>query len=96
MATEIIGIVGGLFFLFGFLEVSTGKWGGTSFYYETFNLLGAILLGYYSYQKHAYPNIVLNIVWGTVALYTIRQSLQRYKTRERNRVANHSDPKRTP
>lgn len=81
--TELIGVAGGFLFLLGFIEVSIGKWDGTSFRYEICNLFGALFLGYYGYQKQAYTNIVLNIVWGTIALYAIYHSVNRHKIRKR-------------
>jgi hypothetical protein len=83
--TEIIGILGGLLFLLGFVQVSTNRWNGRSFWYEACNLLGAALLGYYSFAKSAYTNIVLNIVWGTVALYSIQHIFKRHAVRKQNK-----------
>lgn len=87
MMLEIVGIIGGIAILVGFLEVSAGKWDGRSFRYELCNLIGAVLLGYYSIQKHAYTNIVLNIVWGTVAIYTMYHVLARHSHRRRTKRA---------
>ncbi len=78
---EAIGIVGGIFYLIAFVEVSTGQWNGRSYRYEIFNLIGGILLLYYSMAKHAYTNIVLNIIWIVVALYVIRTIVRRHKKR---------------
>ena len=87
MNLELVGIIGGLAFLVGFLEVSIGRWDGQSRRYEALNLLGAVFLGYYSFQKHAYTNIVLNMVWGTVALYTIFHAVQRHRVRKSRKIA---------
>lgn len=84
MITELIGIAGGLLFLVAFVQISNGIWNGKSFWYEGCNLAGAILLSWYAYEKHAYTNIVLNLIWGTVALYAINHTLQRHKTRKKN------------
>lgn len=81
MNVEIIGIIGGLFYLVAFIEVSTGNWNGKSYRYEYFNLIGAVLLLYYSFQKDAYTNMVLNIIWIVVALYVIRHIVKRHKKR---------------
>lgn len=83
MVIELIGLLGALAFLIGFVEVSLGKWSGQSYRFEILNLFGAILLGYYAYQKHAYMNIVLNIVWGTAALYAVLHVIDRHKIRKR-------------
>lgn len=51
MYLEAIGIIGGLLFLFAFLEVATNKWNGKSFWYEACNAIAAILLIYYAIEK---------------------------------------------
>ncbi len=78
---EILGVIGGVFYLIAFVEVSAGEWNGRSYRYEIFNLIGGILLLYYSIAKHAYTNIVLNIIWIVVALYVIRAIIKRHKKR---------------
>lgn len=82
ISLEIIGILGGLLFLLGFLQVATNRWNGRSFWYEICNLIGALLLGFYSFQKNAYTNIVLNLIWGTVAMYSIKNIFERHKIRK--------------
>lgn len=71
MLFELIGIAGGIFILIAFLYASTGRWNGKSFWYELYNLFGAILLVIYTTSKHAYTNIVLNFIWGVVALFAV-------------------------
>ena len=85
MLTELIGILGGIFFLIAFTEAAAGRWNGKSFYYELFNLLGAVFLLYYAFSKDAYTNIVLNLIWGVVALYGINNIIERHKVRKVNR-----------
>ena len=82
MILELIGIIGGLFILIAFLYASSGRWNGKSFWYEFNNLVGSILLLYYTIQKTAYINILLNLVWGIVAIV----SLKRIITRRRKRI----------
>lgn len=84
MITELIGITGGVLILLAFVQVSNGFWNGKSFWYEACNLVGALLLGWYAFEKHAYTNIVLNLIWGTVALYAINHSIQRHRARKKN------------
>ncbi len=79
---EVIGVIGGMCFLLAFMEAALGRWNGRSFWYEFFNLIGSVLLGWYSIQKHAYTNIVLNLVWGVVALYAIRHMIHRRQARK--------------
>lgn len=82
---EMVGILGATCYLLAFGEVTVGKWNGKSFWYETSNLMGAILLGFYSYHKLAYTNLVLDIVWASVALYGIRHIVIRHAHRKKAR-----------
>jgi len=82
MYIEFVGICGGLLFVFAFVQVASNKWNGKSFWYEACNFTAAVLLGYYAVQKHAYTNIVLNLIWGTVALYAVLHSVKRRKVRK--------------
>jgi lipid-A-disaccharide synthase-like uncharacterized protein len=86
MIIEAIGIAGGGLFLLGFVQVATNKWNGTSFWYESCNLLGAVLLGVYAVQKQAYTNVALNLIWGTVAFYAVWHSIMRHKVRKKKRA----------
>lgn len=86
MVVEIIGILGASLILLGFVQVATNKWNGKSFYYETCNLAGAVLLGIYAYHKTAYTYIVLNLIWGTVALYAIFHIIQRKRIRKAKKI----------
>lgn len=86
MTLEIIGLIGALAFLVGFIEVSIGKWDGQSRRFETLNLIGAIFLGYYALQKHAYMNAILSVIWAIVAVYTIFHVVKRHKVRKVNRA----------
>jgi lipid-A-disaccharide synthase-like uncharacterized protein len=66
--TTAIGLTGALLFLFAFYRTSIGRWTGKSLWYELDNLLGAVLMTIYALQKAAYINILLNVVWGIVAI----------------------------
>lgn len=83
---EIIGIVGGLLILFAFLQIASGRWDGKSFWYELCNFLGALFLVYYGVQKRAYTNIVLNLVWATVALYAALHVAHRQMIRKKKSI----------
>jgi hypothetical protein len=76
MSLELVGLVGGLLFLFAFIQVALNK---------ACNICAALALGYYSIQKHAYTNIALNLVWGTVALYAILHSIKRHSVRKKKK-----------
>lgn len=85
MPLELVGVLGGILYFIAFFEVSIGKWNGFSYKYEFFNLAGAICLFYYSVEKTAYTNTVLNIIWVVVSLYGIHHILDRHKKRKINK-----------
>lgn len=68
MFLNAIGIIGCLLILLGFYRTSVGQWSGKSLWFELDNFIGASLLIIYSLDKHAYVNVVLNIVWAIVAI----------------------------
>jgi hypothetical protein len=79
---DILGIIGGILFLFAFYRTSIGKWTGKSFWYEMDNLLGAVFMSVYAFSKTAYISIILNIVWGLVAFKGIQPYAERRLGRE--------------
>ena len=89
MYTELIGIIGGGLYLLAFIEVATGKWNGKSLWYELNNLGGSVLLGLYALKKHAYTNIILNLIWGIFALYALKHVLIRYGVRTKKKKHSH-------
>ncbi len=78
-----LGIIGCLFILFAFYRTSIGRhrWTGKSLWYELDNLVGAILLIIYAYDKTAYVNILLNVVWAIVALKGVSSITERRAAR---------------
>lgn len=75
----LIGLSGALLFLFAFYRTSIGRWTGKSLWYELDNLFGAILMTIYALEKTAYINILLNVVWGVVALRGLTSINERRK-----------------
>lgn len=74
-----VGFAGGVLLLFGFWRTSIGRWKTTSVWYEFDNLLGCALLFIYAWDKQAYVNIVLNIIWGIVAFRGLASYAERRK-----------------
>jgi hypothetical protein len=79
---DLVGIIGGLFFLFAFYRTSIGRWTGKSFWYEMDNLIGAVLMSFYAFSKTAYIGIILNIVWGLVAFRGVSSYAERRLSKE--------------
>ena len=80
---DIIGIVVCLLVLLAFYRTSIGRWTGKSLWYELDNLLGAVCLIIYSYEKAAYVNIILNLVWAVVAFKGVTSIEERRRARRK-------------
>lgn len=72
-----IGLIGGILLLFGFWRTSIGKWKTTSLWYELDNVLGCTFLLVYAWQKHAYVNAVVNLIWAVIAFKGISSFAER-------------------
>ena len=64
--------------MLGFYRVSSGKWTNKSFLYELDNVFGALFLIIYQLRYGAYISVVLNAVWGGIAMLGIIRFLNRY------------------
>jgi hypothetical protein len=80
---DIVGVLGCLLVLFAFYRTSIGRWTGKSLWYELDNLLGAVCLIIYSYEKAAYVNIILNLVWAVVAFRGVTSIAERRADRRK-------------
>ena len=78
-----LGLLGGLLLLFGFWRINIRQWKTTSFWYEFDNLFGCGLLFLYALNKHAYVNIVLNVIWGIVAFRGLTSYAERRKAKKK-------------
>jgi len=81
---DYLGILGGALLLFGFWRTSIGKWGGKSIWYELDNLAAAALLSVYTLSKGAAVSVVINVVWGIVALRCVSSYAERRLQRRKN------------
>lgn len=68
-AYTIIGFIGALVLMVGFLMNQLGRWQTTDFEYDFINLIGAAVLSVYAWQIGSYPFLVLFVVW---ALFSIK------------------------
>lgn len=62
-AYNIIGFIGALVLMVGFIMNQLGKWEITDFEYDFINLIGAAVLSVYAWQIESYPFLVLFVVW---------------------------------
>ena len=76
---QIIGSIGALLILVGFVMNQTHKWKDTSLKYDLINFLGGILLVLYAYLFKSYPFLVLNFVWMVVSLKDVFNDIKTKK-----------------
>jgi hypothetical protein len=67
-AYTIIGFIGALVLMVGFLMNQLGRWKTTDFEYDFINLIGAAVLAVYSWQIGSYPFLILFVVWALFSL----------------------------
>ncbi|MBD3304594.1 hypothetical protein GF343_05600 [Candidatus Woesearchaeota archaeon] len=68
MTLMIIGLIGAFLILLAFFMNQVHKWKSDSIVYDITNLVGALLMAYYSYILRAWPFLILNLVWAGVSL----------------------------
>ena len=59
----IIGFIGALVIMVGFIMNQLGRWKTYDFEYDFINLIGASILSVYSWQIGSYPLLILFVVW---------------------------------
>ena len=84
---NLLGIAGSLLLLFGFYRVNSGKWNNKSFWYEFDNIIGAALIIVYQIHYHAYVSVVVNAIWGAVAVVGVVVFARRLHHHHRRRRA---------
>lgn len=75
----IIGIVGMLLVLVGFIMIQTHRWTADDFGYDFVNFLGSSGLMYYGYVGHAWPFVILN---GIFALYSLKEVIMHFTSKK--------------
>ena len=68
---DIIGWFGVALMLVAFLMVSNRRLQGDSIPYQWMNLIGAICLMVNSYYYRAFPSVIVNLVWSSIAVITV-------------------------
>ncbi len=68
---EALGWVGALLLVGAYALNSNGWMASDGLTYQLLNLAGSLVLMYYTYQKKAYPNTILNLVWAFIGLIAI-------------------------
>lgn len=78
-----LAVVGAMLLVFGFYRVNIGKWNNKSFWYELDNLIGATLLVIYQLYYHAYVTVIVNTIWGAIALWGLFVFVRRARAHRR-------------
>ena len=73
----IIGTIGAIFVLIGFVLNEFGKLTAQSFIYDLLNLIGSTLLLWYGLELSAWPFVFINSVWLLVSLRDVIKGLAR-------------------
>ncbi len=76
MVLELIGYTADVCFVSAFWLVSSGRVRGEGWTFNSINLTGALLYGFYAWNKDAIPVLVLEIFWGAIALLAITKLLR--------------------
>ena len=71
MVFEIIGWFGAFFFILSYFLLAKGIWKQDQGRYHLFNLIGAICLVINAFHFSDSANIVVNIVWGGIAIMAL-------------------------
>jgi hypothetical protein len=79
-----IGICGAAIILLAFFLSEFHIWSSDSVIYEFTNFIGAVILTAYSWLLQSWPFLILNVIWGAVALYELVKLAQK-KTPKRSR-----------
>lgn len=71
---QIIGWIGTFLIVFAYFLVSYKKVDGSSKIYQALNLFGAIGVGINVFYQQAWPAVVLQIVWGIIAIIALTKN----------------------
>lgn len=71
MGMELLGWVGALMVIAAYALISMQKITASGFSYQGMNVVGALLLAVYTWQKGAIPSSFLNIVWCVIGMVAI-------------------------
>jgi len=72
---EIIGWIGVITYLIGYFLVSTKRLPGDSKEFQLLNLIGAIGIIINSGYHRVFPSVVVNVIWGFIALIMLLKIL---------------------
>jgi hypothetical protein len=68
---HIFGFIGTILVLLAYLLLSAKKIDAESVKYQGMNLIGAVLLIIYAVVLTAWASVLLNVVWGFIAIFAL-------------------------
>lgn len=68
---QSVGWLGTTLVVLGYFLVSSNRVKGTSKVYQFINLSGALFLGIHMTLLQTWPGLTLQIVWGTIAIFSL-------------------------
>lgn len=77
MLIDLIGWTGGILVLAAYFLVSLNYLRSDSLYYQTLNILGALLLIINTLALKAYPSAFVNVVWVGIGMTGIYNALRK-------------------
>ncbi|WP_417443789.1 CBU_0592 family membrane protein [Joostella sp.] len=74
---NVVGWIGALFFIIAYFLLSINKLSAKNKTYHFLNIIGAICLVINGIYLSDFPNVVVNLIWGIIAIYAIIKLLSR-------------------
>jgi len=81
MWLEAMGWLGACLVLFAYGFLSMKKLSASGYIYQGMNVVGALILAFYTWQKGAIPSSFLNIVWCFIGVVAV---VAAYRANHRN------------
>ena len=77
---DAIGWLGAVFVLVAYYLVSSNLVDPKSMRFQSMNILGALLLVYYTHSCKAYASMMVNIIWVFIGIHSLVKGIQINKT----------------
>lgn len=65
---ETLGWIGAVTLIVAYALVSYGRVRGSSVMYQALNIAGSVLLAANTAWHHAWPSVIVNVVWAMIAI----------------------------
>ena len=73
--SSIAGWIGTGLIVLAYFLVSTKRFTGTNKWYQLMNIAGSVGVGINVYYQHAWPSVVLQILWICIGLYSLTHNM---------------------